>query len=204
MKRVLYLFIAISFIAFASCEKDDNTPKGAGETISRYVDASSKTTWHYFSLKNGVEVGSGEETEADNTTWFARTDWDIAICRYSLRTNSGAATSVGSKGGVFTCDESVKFTSLEAVPDGAVVVADKVVTITGHSGTSEVVKSTAQVIQFKLDENGSMVMPPVYLQSPVYIFKTADGKETYKVNFTQYVNEEGITGHVKFDYAILY
>jgi hypothetical protein len=205
MKKLLYLFIAISFIAYTSCKDDDDTPTGAGETLSQYIDASSKTTWHYFSFKNGVEVGTGEETVTDNTTWFARTDWDIAICRYYIRTNSGAATSVGSQGGVFTCDENVNFTSLEVVPDGAVVVGDKAVTITGHGGTSsEVVESTAQVIQFKLDEDGSMVMPPVYLQSPVYIFKTADGKETYKVNFTQYVNEEGTTGHVKFDYAILY
>ncbi len=204
MKKLLYLFVAISFIAFTSCDDDDDAPTGAGETLNQYIDATSETTWHYFSLKNGIEVGAGEETETDNTTWFARTDWDIAILGYHVRTNSGTATSVGSKGGVFACDESVAYATLEAVPATAIFAADKVIPVAGHGGTRNLMKSTAQVIQFKTDKDGKKIMPPVYLQSPVYIFKTADGKEAYKVNFTQYVNDEVTKGHVKFDYAILY
>jgi len=204
MKKLTYLFIAITFIAFASCSDNDSDSKETGKTLSQYIDATSKTTWHYFSLKKGIKIGSGKETEADNSSWFARSDWDIAISRYSIRTNSGAATSIGSTGGVYTCDKSVEFTSLNKLPSNAIFNIDKVVEISGHGGTSEIIKSTAQVIKFKAKEDGSLVMPPVYLPSPIYIFKTADGKNMYKVIFTQYINDEGSSGHIKFDYAILY
>jgi hypothetical protein len=203
MKKLIYLFAFVSFFAFSSCGKDD-LPKGAGETLSQTIDASSNTTWHYFSFKDSTVIGSGEETEADNATWFARKDWDIAICRYKIRTNSGLATTVGSKGGVFTCSASVTFDALTTVPDTAVFVTDQTVAESGMSGTTNVIKSTAQVIQYKTNEDGSLVMPPVYLQSPVYLFKTADGKNIYKLNFTQYLNESGTAGQVIFDYAILY
>jgi len=204
MKKLAYLFIAITFIAFSSCSDNDSDPKGAGKTLNYYIDASSKTTWHYFSLKSGKEVGSGEETDVDNKKWFASNDWDFAVCRYAIRTNSGAATSIGSTGGIYTCEEGVKFTALETVPNGAIFTVDKAVEISGHGKSGEIIKSTAQVITFKANEDGSLVMPPVYLQSPVYIFKTADGKKVYKINFTQYINDDGISGHVKFEFAILY
>jgi len=204
MKKLTYLFVAITFIAFTSCSDDDSDSKETGETFTQYINATSKTTWHYFSFKKGIEIGTGEETEADNNSWFARSDWDLAINRYSIRTNSGAATSIGSLGGVYTCDEGVEFTSLKEIPSNAIFDIDKIVEISGHSGTSEIIKSTAQVITFKANEDGSLVMPPVYLPSPIYIFKTANGKNMYKVSFTQYVNDEGTSGHIKFDYAILY
>lgn len=208
MKKLLYLFVAILFIAFTACDDDDDEPRGAGKTLSKYIEATSSSTWHYFSFKDTTVVGSGAETEADNAAWFARTDWDIAIRKYHVRTNSRGATSVGSQGGVFTCPENVSYAALETVPDTAVFAADKMIPVAGHGGTSDVMKSTAQVIQFKMEwdtetETWKKVMPPVYLQSPVYIFKTADGKDTYKLNFTQY-EKEGTSGHVKFDFAILY
>ena len=65
-------------------------------------------------------------------------------------------------------------------------------------GKTTMVKSNATVILFKKNNDGSMIMPPVYLQAPVYIFRTADGKDYYKLQFTQYQNENKVTGHVKF------
>ncbi len=204
MKNLVYLLTAIAIISFSACSDDDDEPQGAGETLSKSIDASSKTTWNYFSFADSTVVGTGEESDSDNASWFARDDWDIAICRYYIRTNSGAATSISSKGGVFTCPEALTYSSLDAVPDTASFVVDQVISVTGHSGTTEKIQSEAQVIQFKTDENGDKVMPPVYLQSPVYIFKTADGESTYKVLFTQYEDADGNTGAVMFDYAILY
>ena len=99
------------------------------------------------------------------------------------------------------------FASLTAVPAGATFEADKTVTETGMGGETTTTKSTATVIQFQLDANGDKVMPPVYLPSPVYIFRSADGSKHYKVSFTQYqgIGADGATvsGRVKFTYAEL-
>lgn len=203
MKKTIYV-LAIVSVLFASCSKDDDPKPTTGETKNVSIDASSKTSWHYYSFSDGEVIGTSEEDSASNESWFARDDWDIAVMRYKVRTNSGDATTIESQGGVYTCDEDVEFSSLQEVPTEAVFETDKTITKDGHGGSYEITLSTAQVIQFKKDAEGNMVMPPVYLPSPVYIFKTANGKDTYKVNFTQYKNADGIPGHVKFDYAILY
>lgn len=204
MKKTIYL-LATALVVLASCEKDTNDdpkPKtGDAKTIS--IDATSKTTWHYYSFSEEKVIGTGEEDSTSNASWFARDDWDIAIKRYLVRTNSGDATTADANGGVYTCDEDIKLATLEEVPAGAVFEKDQTITKGGHGGSYEIVLSTAQVIQFKTEEDGSKVMPPVYLPSPVYIFKTADGNSYHKVNFTQYINDDGVSGHVKFEVAQL-
>ena len=67
----------------------------------------------------------------------------IAVCRYNIRTNSGKATSIGAKGGVYTSEES--FADLTKLPQDATFTAD--------------------------------------------------------VEFTQYQDENKVTGHVKFNFA---
>jgi hypothetical protein len=200
MKNSIYV-LAIVSVLFASCSKDDDPEPKTGETKNVSIDATSQTTWHYYSFSDGEVIGTGEEDSISNESWFARDDWDIAIQRYFVRTNSGDATTIGAQGGVYTCNEDVEFETLEEVPAGAAFETDKTITKGGHGGSYEIVLSTAQVIQFKTNADGSLVMPPVYLPSPVYIFKTADGNDTYKVNFTQYTNDDGTSGHVKFDVA---
>ena len=129
------------------------------------------------------------------------TDWDIAINRYSIRTNSGEASSTGAKGGVYTFDSTVTFDSVAEVPAGATFSTDKAVTSEGMGGTTTTVKSEATVILFKTDAEGNKVMPPVYLQAPVYLFRSADGNHCYKVLFTQYQDENKESGHVIFSFA---
>lgn len=185
-------------LGFSSCSKDDSTELPSAETKEAYINATSKTTWHYFSLAENKVVGTGEENTTDNAAWAARKDWDVAVNRYLVRTNSGAATSVSAQGGVYTFEASTTFNSVTAIPDGATFAADKAVTSEGMGGSTTVVQSVAAVILFKKNEDGSTIMPPVYLQAPVYIFRTADGTEHYKVQFTQYQDENKVTGHVKF------
>lgn len=204
MKQTI-LLLATLLVSFYSCEKDDETdpiviPQASDKSI--YVDATSSETWHYFSFDKGEFIGSGFEDSTNNASWFARDDWDIAIKRYNVRTNSGEATSIDSQGGVYACNESITYESLNNLPNNAVFEVDDVVTKYGHGGSvSNVVMSTVQVIQFEVDGNGDKVMPPVYLQSPVYIFKNSKGTKYYKVNFTQYKNADGESGHVIFDFA---
>jgi predicted small lipoprotein YifL len=200
MKRIIYFLVVMALFALSACEEEKDPIVLPSGDIS--IDATSSSTWHYYSFEEEEVIGSGEEDSATNAAWFARDDWDIAIKRYNVRTNSGPATSIGSKGGVHTCDEGITFESLESVPSDATFEVDEVVTVRGHGGSvSQIIQSTAQVIQFQKNPDGSLVMPPVYLPSPVYIFKTADGEKTFKVNFTQYKNEGGESGHVKFDFA---
>lgn len=198
MKKSI-LLIAAATLALAACNKNDEP--FSREAEEAYIDATSKTTWTYFSLSAGEIVGTGEENESDNAAWAARTDWDFAVCRYNVRTNSGKATSVGARGGVYIPDKT--FEGLTEVPQGVVFEADEVVTSRGMSGVTSTVQSKATVITFMTNEDGSKVMPPVYLKAPVYIFRTADGEKCFKVEFTQYQDENKVTGHVKFNFARL-
>ena len=198
MKTKFFLLLAAGIVSLTACNKTEPVSYPSAEA---YIDATSKTTWTYFSFSEGKTVGTGEENETDNARWAARTDWDIAVCRYNIRTNSGKASSVGARGGVYV--SAGTFDSLTAVPEGATFEVDDVVTSSGMGGTTSVVESTATVITFMANEDGSLVMPPVYLKAPVYIFRTADGARCFKVEFTQYQDENKVSGHVKFNYARL-
>ena len=55
--------------------------------------------------------------------------------------------------------------------------------------------------QFIFNSLGNCRECRVYLKAPVYVFRTADGGSAYKVEFTQYQNEDKVTGHVKFRFA---
>ncbi|MDR0938348.1 MAG: HmuY family protein [Mediterranea sp.] len=206
-KKFIYSAFAILSLVFtASCSNDDDSQPGnqPGETKEMDIDASSKTEWHYYSFATGTVVGSADESEANNAAWGARKDWDIAIQRYNIRTNSGSFTTAGAKGGVCTLDAKTSFASLKALPEGATFAEDKAITSEGMGGTTTTVCSEATVILFKTDDSGSLVMPPVYLPAPVYIFRTASGTDYYKVRFTQYQDENKVAGKVRFDAAQLF
>jgi hypothetical protein len=216
MRNNLLLSLLLLSFAFASCDNDDNNPALPGNTTEAYIDASAKETWHYFSLATGQVVGSADESAENNALWAARTDWDIAVQRYKVRTNSGEFTTAGAQGGVYIFDAtntdangnilvSTPFASIQHVPAGTEFAADKTVTAAGMGGTTTTtVLSTAVVVQMWRNANGVLIMPPDYRPAPVYIFRSADGKNYYKVQFTQYQNENKVAGHVKFDVAQIY
>lgn len=204
MKKAIILLAALTAaFTLASCTKKTGTGTGGATGTEVSIEATKTGQWHYFSFARNEELGVADDTD---TSWKERTDWDIAINKYHVRTNSGDSTTAGA-GGVYTCEAGVTFASLTAVPAGATFEADKTVTETGMGGETTTSKSTATVIQFQLDANGDKVMPPVYLPSPVYIFRSADGSKHYKVSFTQYqgIGADGATvsGRVKFTYAEL-
>ena len=203
MKKTIFFLAALTAaLTFASCDKNNGNNGGdTGTEVS--IEATKTGQWHYFSFAQNQELGVADDSD---TSWKERTDWDIAINKYSIRTNSGDSTTSGA-GGVYTCEAGVTFASLTAVPAGATFEADKTVTETGMGGETTTTKSTATVIQFQLDANGDKVMPPVYLPSPVSIFRIAAGSKHYTVSFTQYqgIGADGATvsGRVKFTYAEL-
>ncbi|MDE7150230.1 MAG: HmuY family protein [Bacteroidales bacterium] len=199
MKRQMKTAAAVLLgcLALVACKDKEKDNK---ESAAAAIEATESGVWHYFSLTAGKEVGSGKESDSANTVWFARTDWDFAVNKYQIRTNSGEATSVGSKGGVYTFADGVSYAGA-VLPDGAEFAVDKAITSSGMGGETTVVKSEATVIVFKTNEDGSLVMPPVYLKAPVYAFRTADGLGYYKVEFTQYQNDAGESGHVEFNFV---
>lgn len=195
MKRQMKTAAAVllGLLAMTACkDKPKNEEKGAA------IEAVERDTWHYFSFTTGAEVGTGKEAAADNALWFARTDWDMAVNRFAIRTNSGEATSVGAQGGVYTFGANVKFDAAE-LPAGAVFATDKAVKEESMGVDSiTTIKSEATVVRFKTNAAGEMIMPPQFLKAPVYAFRTADGLGYYKVEFTQYQNDAGESGHVRF------
>ncbi len=207
MKNYFFMLLLAFGALTISCEKDPetdtNTTPVEGEK-SAYIDASDGA-WYYFCLEENKMMGSGIEDPAINEEWFARTDWDFAIKKYEIRTNSGLATSVSSKGGLYPTDK-YELAEVTALPEVGAFLLDEEVTLEGMMGPTIEIKSPIAskyqgVIGFQTDEEGSMIMPPTYTESPVYIFRTADGNSHYKVDFTQYLNENNISGHVKFNFV---
>ena len=79
--------------------------KGDGAYAASYADWGGNMKLGYkFNARTDV-IGTGAESEADNAAWAARTDWDLAVCRYNIRTNSGTSSSTGANGGVYTISE---------------------------------------------------------------------------------------------------
>ena len=200
MKKIFALACIAMTVISTSCTKSDNDGDPVvGTTEEILVDATANGVWQYFSFAEGRVIGSGEESA--DARWFASDKWDMAISRYNLRFNGGPSYTSGGLGGVYTCDESISFASILSVPQGVTFTTDKSVTTEGMAGTTTTVKSAATVIIFKTDADGSLVMPPVYLKAPVYIVRTADGESCYKVEFTQYKDEDNVSGMVRFNYA---
>ena len=199
MKNFIFICAAALSLAAISCQKIKNEASQPVQEAS--IDATSKTTWTYFSLVKGQTVGTGEENEADNALWAARADWDFAVMRYNIRTNSGTSSSKGAKGGIFASDKT--FDALQTIPSAGAFTVDRIVTSAGMGGVTSTSESGATVITFKTNPDGSKVMPPVYLKAPVYVVRSADGSGFYKVEFTQYQDENKVTGKVKFKFAEL-
>ncbi len=205
MKQTI-LILLVGLTLLTSCDKDEkNEPTkekpSAFTGATAMIDATSYTDWNYYSLSEKKLVGKGAEDSLTNQAWFARNDWDFAVKRYEVRTNSGAASSINSQGGVYTFADGIDFHSATALPAGASFEVDQAVTEAVMAGGEKTtIKSKAQVVLLKKNDDGSFVMPPVFLPSPLYAFRSADGQKVYKLTFTQYKDEEGTSGKVKFGF----
>ncbi|MDE7356198.1 MAG: HmuY family protein [Rikenellaceae bacterium] len=200
MKKIFALMMSAGLLVSGCGKSDGGDEPFVGQTIEAGVDASQNGLWHYFSFKTGEFVGTGQESTADNIKWRDSKEWDMAVCRYNLRFNGGASTAVGSEGGVYICADGVGFENVKSAA-GVDFELDRQMTVEGMGGSSTVVQSPATVVEFKRNEDGDMIMPPVYLKAPVYVVRTADGNSYYKVEFTQYKDADGVSGKVEFRYA---
>ena len=118
--------------------------KGDGAYAASYADWGGNMKLGYkFNARTDINV-TGAESEADNAAWAARTDWDMAVCRYNIRTNSGTSSSTGANGGVYT--STLTFEGISSIPADAAFEADKLVTSSGLGGEKTVSESSATVI----------------------------------------------------------
>lgn len=191
-------FLAIATMAIMillnSCGKETpETPNNGNEnqSVEVYIDATSKTTWHYYSFDKAEFIASCEVDSQEDKAMKSCDDWDIAIMRYHVKTNSGTSTDIG-KGGLYTCSEGVTFDNLTTLPADITYAVDQLVEQPQMSGDTLYLSLSTAVVAVM---DG---MPPTWLKSPLYIVKDGKGENNYKLDFISYKNNEGTSGHVSY------
>lgn len=188
----LQLFCAalLTLALVSSCKKDDEKISPNTEYT---LDASSKEVWVYYSLRNAATVGTSDTTRASASEWAERMDWDIAISTFNMRTNSG--TSGKGNGGVHICPAEITYDALTTLPDSVHIKADTFLATMdmGKGGMVMMSRSEATSVTLIMKKDGADYEP-----TKVYIVRTADGQEHYKMWFYGYKNDKNISGHLKF------
>lgn len=221
MKKLL-LLLSVALFAFTSCSNDDcdlyhgtgpdtGVDGGSGTTREVYINthelvdpenprSGQVKRWHYVSAKDAAVVGTAIHDTPEETEMKAKTNWDFAIQRLKVRTNSGTSSSIKDvSGGVYTFKSDILFANVHKGLLNYLDIATDVIVNEAQMGggfLSES-KSSAQVVETGPMSAGSIT----YIKTPVYVFRSADGLKYYKVEFTGYQNDAGQSGHVKFDIA---
>lgn len=207
MKKLFTLLFALTaFVAFQSCEDEDEPEVIANAIINEIddIDASAYDQWVYFSFETGEIVGtSGLEEERSGL------DWDIAFHRWDVRLNCGISGS--GQGGALLVEGAIALTGWNSVSEAPT---------TGYSvdGTVTATKDVSSMPPVQVDVPGSNVITGdsfmgdmsgtwmnmtgygVYdITNQIFVIKTADGKYA-KVWLKQYNNSDG-TGHITMKYA---
>ncbi len=198
MKKTL-LLCAMFATLLTSCNKNnDDQPDVPAAEVEHSLDATSYTTWHYIDLSTNKVIASSDDdnyqvpTEMKNST-----QWDIAICRYQIRTNSGASTTNG-KGGLYTYTNGATITDVTELPSSLSWVADISVEQPQMSGDPLTYSISTAVVSVM--EGG---MPPTWVKSPLYLVKSGDGAEVYVVDMMSYKDDTGTSGYVKFKHKLV-
>jgi len=195
-KHLSFLLAAFLLISTVGCDDDDDDATSAPAPINsegdtKLINATSKTSWVYFSFEKGDTLQISDPKSSD--------EWDLAFMRYYLRTNSG--TCGNALGGAYNAGK-VALSSVTEAPETGYVVDDSVA-VAVHTGKEGEYKKMAMNstlagwISFKMV---SMPPEPVYSDS-VYVIKTAKGKYA-KVHVKNYYGGDGKTsGMIDFDYV---
>jgi len=204
MKKLI-LMLAVVAATFTSCDKKSNE-REINPTVGQVqLDATSRTTWHYYSFAQAKVIGTGETT--DDAAWAARKDWDMAICRFKVRTNSGDSgvglgglyshtkIEVDKEGKETVVNIPYDFKTFTQTPALATFVKDKDVTSESMNGVINTESISTAVVAIMKG------MPPVWHKAPLHIMPSADGERHYKVDFLSYKSAEDISGHVSFQFA---
>ncbi len=189
------------------------TFKGSKSQATMTVDARDYNSWTYINLATGATqtvrdfsawnyLSSGSVTsttpavgsESDITI-----DWHIAIHRYDIKTNGGAALATEETNmGNVTSFTSSGYIEDENVENGIITdMTDMMKGIIGYASTAKV----NPVLSKWLTATPTGTMPP-YTYEPtnlIYVVKCTDGNYI-KLKFTDNTNETGTSGYVTFTY----
>lgn len=161
------------------------------------INATEYTNWVYIDLSGRkattVEIGDGQDSKIP-------AEWDIAIHRYDIKTNGGAAIQTA-----YTSIDDLKTSG--KLPDANDFVEDEWTTdkiAIDMSGMMEGIIVYAEdyrnaALSGWLNVDTS-TMPPIYTMSnQVYLIQLKDN--TYAaIRFTNYTNARGVKGYIDFDY----
>ena len=189
----LALFSVVA-LTVSSCKPEETKkPEEPKETKTLTVDATKYDKWIYVSFVQGKVV---EVSDYKNDL-----SWDMAIHRYDIRLNGGAA----GKGQGAALETSYKeLNELTIIPTAGYVVdvMDSIRISMPPTYSYQPINHEASKWMF-VDET---IMPPTndtYKPSnKVYVFKTAEGKHV-KIKFIDFINAENVRGHIKFSYVYM-
>lgn len=90
MRNIIIILAMLACLCSCNNASGEKTDPKISEEIT--IHGLSDEYWTYFSFEKGEVVGTGkfDDDQAD-AGWFARKDWDFAICGDRIRTNSGTS-----------------------------------------------------------------------------------------------------------------
>lgn len=161
------------------------------------INATEYTNWVYIDLSGRkattVEIGEGHESEIPE-------EWDIAIHRYDIKTNGGAAyqttyTSINDLKDSGELPEDENFVKDEWTTEK--IAIDMTGMMEGNIIYTEDNRNAVLSGWLNVDTSS---MPPIYTMSDqVYLIRLKD--DTYAaIRFTNYTNSRGVKGYIDFDY----
>lgn len=182
-----FYFVPVILILLAGCTKEESKTPIEAQTFE--VNATSSTTWKYFSFETNDTV---EIPDPLNST-----DWDLAFQRYRIRTNGGkSGNGLGKAANSYKTGQA-GFDALKIVPDTSTFVADDTMRIAIVQGYATYIVNPKLYTWFSLEmaTQGTQIVPSDY----IYIIQTAKG-EFAKVWFKSYYSATNQSGYVTFQY----
>ena len=171
------------------------------------VDATSYTAWHYLDLEADSISFVTSEIEATETETGIPENWTIAIHRYDVKTNGGAAaeTNYASIAELQTALDADPALLAQLNFSADTLTESKIIIDMSHMMDGYLIYQKSYynaVISRWLDVDTS-TMPPIYtLSHKTYILRTADEKY-YALYLVNYMNEKSIKGNMTVQYKQL-
>lgn len=162
------------------------------------INTTEYTNWVYIDLsgRKATTVEIGEEYVSE-----VPAEWDIAIHRYDIKTNGGAAFQT-----IFTSIDDLKANG--KLPDEESFVKDEWTTekiaidMTGMmEGNIVYTEDNRNAVLSGWLNVDTSTMPPIYTMSDqVYLIQLKDNSYA-AIRFTNYTNARGVKGYIDFDYV---
>lgn len=219
-KRILVLALSSLFLMGISSCNTDKPEAPTAEQKQEYLDASAYDSWVYFSFKTNKVIKvlkEYPEIDKDNRWDPAKsTEWDVAFHRQEIRVNgngfAGGAEIAVTEFTDFSADidiSKLKFVNNEI---GDVIYSSVGMPPQTKTKKALWVSQTTEDVPWKYRtnwfdrkntmKNGWMgqIKKMYKTNQYIFVFKAADGKTLYKVNWTGFMTKKGTGGGVTFRY----